>query len=135
VEPAKKISALSYYQQQTGSLMKLYEQKGKDLFVAGYTLNQRESGGYESYSVWSKTVPALLPKTDLIASLIQQSRKPSACSTGKMGGGHADCRGLVPGHANVSRSVLRFEISERATACSGNPGAEALIFRYVVSLL
>ena len=112
--------------------MKLYEQNGKDLFVAGYTLNQRESGGYESYSVWSKTVPALLPKTDLIASLIRQSRKPSACSTGKMGGGHADCRGLVPGHADVSRSVLRFEISERATACSGNPGAEALIFRYVV---
>jgi hypothetical protein len=47
--------------------MKLYEQMGKDLFVAGYTLNQREMGGYESYSVWSKTVPTLLPKTDLIA--------------------------------------------------------------------
>jgi hypothetical protein len=47
--------------------MKLYEQKGKDLFVAGYTLNQGETGGYESYSVWSKTVATLLPKTDLIA--------------------------------------------------------------------
>jgi hypothetical protein len=47
--------------------MKLYEQKGKDLFVASYTLNQRETGGHESYSVWSKTVPALLPKTDLSA--------------------------------------------------------------------
>jgi hypothetical protein len=67
VERAKKISALIYYQQQTVNLMKLYEQKGKDLFVADYTLNQRETGGYESYSVWSKTVPAWLPKTDLIA--------------------------------------------------------------------
>jgi hypothetical protein len=64
---AKKISALIYYRQQTENLMKLYEQKGKDLFVADYTLNQRERGGYESYSVWSKTVPTLLPKTDLIA--------------------------------------------------------------------
>ena len=34
VERAKKISALIYYQQQTENLMKLYEQKGKDLFVA-----------------------------------------------------------------------------------------------------
>jgi hypothetical protein len=67
VERAKKISALIYYQQQTENLMKLYHQKGKDLFVGGYTLNQRETGGYESYSVWSKTVPTLLPKTDLIA--------------------------------------------------------------------
>jgi hypothetical protein len=67
VERAKKISALIYYQQQTESLMKLYEQKGKDLFVAKYTLNQSERGGYESYSVWSKTVATLLPKTDLIA--------------------------------------------------------------------
>jgi hypothetical protein len=67
VERAKKISALIYYQQQTEHLMKLYEQKGKDLFVANYTLNQRETGGYESYSVWSKTVATLLPKTDLIA--------------------------------------------------------------------
>jgi hypothetical protein len=31
VERAKKISALSYYHQQTETLMKLYEQKGKDL--------------------------------------------------------------------------------------------------------
>jgi hypothetical protein len=67
VERAKKISALFYYQQQTQNLMKLYEQKGKDLFVAKYTLNQRETGGYESYCAWSKTVPTLLPKTDLIA--------------------------------------------------------------------
>jgi hypothetical protein len=67
VERANKISALIYYQQQMGSLTKLYEQKGKDLFVGKYTLNQRETGGYESSSVWSKTVPTLLPKTDLIA--------------------------------------------------------------------
>ena len=47
--------------------MKLYEQKGKDLFVAKCTLNQLGDGGYESYSVWSKTVATLLPKTDFIA--------------------------------------------------------------------
>ena len=67
VERAKKISALIYYQQQTENLMKLSEQKGKDLFMASYTLNQRERGGYESYSAWSKTVATLPPKTDLIA--------------------------------------------------------------------
>jgi hypothetical protein len=67
VERAKKISALIYYQQQAENLRKLYEQKGKDLYVANYTLNQGETGGYESFSVWSKTVPTLLPKTDFIA--------------------------------------------------------------------
>jgi hypothetical protein len=67
VKRAKKISALIYYQQQAENLRKLYEQKGKDLFVANYTLNQRETGGYASYSAWSKTVPTLLPKTDFIA--------------------------------------------------------------------
>jgi hypothetical protein len=67
VERAKKLSALIYYQQQTEALTKLYAEKGKDFFVAKYTLNQTETGGYESYSVWSKTVPSLLPKTDLIA--------------------------------------------------------------------
>ena len=67
VERAKKISALIYYQQQTENLTKLYQQKGKDFLVGSYTLNQRETGGYESYSVWSKTIPTLLPKTDLVA--------------------------------------------------------------------
>jgi hypothetical protein len=67
VERAKKISALIYYQQQTKALMKLYEQKGKDIFVAKYTLNQLKTGGYGSCCVWSKTIPTLLPKTDRIA--------------------------------------------------------------------
>jgi hypothetical protein len=67
VERAKKVSALFYYQQQTETLKKLYEQKGKDLFVANYTLNRLETGGYESLCVWSKRVPTLLPKTDFIA--------------------------------------------------------------------
>jgi hypothetical protein len=47
--------------------MKLYEEKGKDFFVAKYTLNQLGDRGYESYCVWSKTVPTLLPKTDRIS--------------------------------------------------------------------
>src|ERR1700757_212605 len=67
VERAKKVSELFYYQQQTETLVKLYEQKGKDLFVANYTLNRLETGGYESMCVWSKTVSSLLPKTDFIA--------------------------------------------------------------------
>jgi hypothetical protein len=67
VERAKKISALIYYQQQTQTLMKLYEQNGREIFVAKYTLNQLTTGGYGSYCVWVKTVPTLLPKTDLIA--------------------------------------------------------------------
>jgi hypothetical protein len=65
VERAKKISALIYYQQQTETLMELYEQKGKDLYVGEYTLNEFETG-YESFCTWSKTIPTLLPKTDLI---------------------------------------------------------------------
>ncbi len=67
VERAKKVSELFYYQQQTETLVKLYEQKGKDLLVANYALNQLETGGYESICVWSKTVPTLLPKTDFVA--------------------------------------------------------------------
>ena len=65
VERAKKISALIYYQQQTENLTKLYEQRGKDLYVGEYTLNEFETG-YESFCTWSKTIPTLLPKTDLI---------------------------------------------------------------------
>jgi hypothetical protein len=67
VERAKKVSELFYYQQQTGSLVKLYQEKGKDLFVANYTLNRLETGGYESMCVWSKTIPTLLARTDFIA--------------------------------------------------------------------
>src|SRR5260370_21470237 len=79
VERAKKTSALSYYQQQAEKLMKLYEQKGKDIFIAKYALNQLETGGYESYSFWSKTVPTLLPKADLIAFF--DPTKPESQST------------------------------------------------------
>jgi hypothetical protein len=70
VERAKKISAGIYYQQQTEALMKLYEQKQKALFVAKYTLNQLEDGGYRSYCVWSKTVPTLLPNLSSMSVLI-----------------------------------------------------------------
>jgi hypothetical protein len=67
ISEATEQAYLATPRQQTENLTKLYEQKRKDLFVAKYTLNQRDSGGYESYSVWSKTVATLLPKTDLIA--------------------------------------------------------------------
>jgi hypothetical protein len=87
VERAKKISALIYYQQQAENLRKLYEQKGKDIYVANYTLHQRETGGYASYSAWSKTVPTLLPKTRIgsvfTLSSVAVSRKNSATSCWK----------------------------------------------------
>lgn len=82
VERAKKISELFYYQQQTETLVKLYEQKGKDLFVANYALNQLETGGYESICVWSKTVPTLLPKTDFVA-LFDPTRPESQRKLGR----------------------------------------------------
>ena len=47
-----------------------------------------------------------------------------------MGGGHEDCWRFVPGHANVSDAILRFEISDGGTAWSGNSAAEALIVQF-----
>jgi uncharacterized protein YtpQ (UPF0354 family) len=66
VQRAKGITNLMYYQEQGSLLEQLHEKTGKDLYVAKYTLNERPDGSLVSYCVWSKGVPSLLPKTDLV---------------------------------------------------------------------
>jgi hypothetical protein len=58
----------SDYQWQKSELDKLNERNGTELFVASYTLVQSNGdGALQSYAVWSRGVPTLLPETDLIA--------------------------------------------------------------------
>lgn len=64
VERAKRGAAHLYYGEQKETLEKLYENKGKDVFVASYTLNQLDSGAYVSVGVWTKGVATLLAVTD-----------------------------------------------------------------------
>ncbi|PWT87869.1 MAG: hypothetical protein C5B54_11585 [Acidobacteria bacterium] len=53
------------YAEQKTLLEKKLRVSGKDLFVATYSVVQKEpSGEYQSYCVWSSGVPALLPKTE-----------------------------------------------------------------------
>jgi hypothetical protein len=73
---ASRLAPLMYYQQQQATLGKLYEQNGKDHFIADYKLNQWQNGKYASFGVWSNTVRTLLPKTDLIAFFDPQLPEP-----------------------------------------------------------
>src|SRR5437870_5380429 len=59
------LTGILYYSQQKALLDKLNAKLGKDEFVSKYTFTQRPDGSYTSYSVWTRTVPTLLPKTDL----------------------------------------------------------------------
>jgi hypothetical protein len=65
VQKAVRMAPLLYYQEQKASLEKLYEKNGKDLFVASYTLTQKDRA-YGSVAVWTKGVPTLLPVADEI---------------------------------------------------------------------
>jgi hypothetical protein len=61
-----KSIAMEYGDQQ-GLLNNLHEKTGQDLFVASYSAMQRnDTGEIVSYSVWSKGVDGLLPRTDLV---------------------------------------------------------------------
>lgn len=113
VERAKKISALIYYQQQTEALTKLYGQKRKDILVAKYALNQLNTGGYESYCIWSKTVPTLLPRTDLIA--FSDPAKP--VSQGTLGMAKWEDVASIAGHLflDIQMFPARFYVSKFLT--------------------
>jgi hypothetical protein len=55
------------YDEQKSLLDRLHEKTGEDVFVASYTAVQdRESGKVSSYSVWSKEVVSLLPRSDTV---------------------------------------------------------------------
>jgi hypothetical protein len=49
------------------TLSRLHEKKGTDVFVASYTVAEKEDGTVFSYAVWTRGVPTLLPKADWIA--------------------------------------------------------------------
>jgi len=66
VQRARGLAGMLYYSQQKDLLEKLYEKTRKDDFVASFKFTQRSDGSYLSYSVWSRGIRTLLPKTDLI---------------------------------------------------------------------
>jgi len=55
------------YNEQKETLDKLHEKQREAVFVATYSaMKKKDNGELTSYCVWSKGVPTLLPKTDLI---------------------------------------------------------------------
>ncbi len=53
------------YEEQKELLNDIYETKDEDIFVASFSARQdQETGEVRSYSVWSKDVVSLLPRTD-----------------------------------------------------------------------
>jgi hypothetical protein len=66
VERARKMAAMTYYEEQKKILESLYEKSGKDLFVASYTLmrHQGAQDEFRSHGVWSRDIATLLPVTD-----------------------------------------------------------------------
>jgi hypothetical protein len=66
IQRARRIAALSYYEEQNRNLEQFYKKIGKDLFIASYTLSDRD-GRYLSLGVWSRGIPTLLPLSDEIA--------------------------------------------------------------------
>ena len=66
VQRARKFAGLATYTDQKANLDRHYQQSGKDIFVAAFTLNQAPTGQYTSSSVWSKGVATLLPETDVV---------------------------------------------------------------------
>lgn len=56
------------YTEQKELLDKLHQKTGEDVFVASFS-GLEDSGHFASYSVWTKGVPTLLPRTDRIALL------------------------------------------------------------------
>jgi hypothetical protein len=60
-------TVLRDYDEQKSLLDQLHEKTGEDVFVASYSAVQdKDSGKVESYSVWSKEVVSLLPRSDTV---------------------------------------------------------------------
>lgn len=66
VRRARGLCGMIYYAEQKELLDALHENTGKDIYVGKFTLTQREDGSHMSYCIWSRNVPSLLPKTDVI---------------------------------------------------------------------
>jgi hypothetical protein len=66
VRRAKGLAGSFYYSQQKQLLTELHKKTGKDHFIAAYNVYERKEGGHMCYSVWSKGIQTLLPKTDLV---------------------------------------------------------------------
>jgi uncharacterized protein YtpQ (UPF0354 family) len=60
------------YAEQKALLDKLHEKSGSDLFVASYSAGERD-GVIHTHCVWAKGVPTLLPKTDFVVCMKQQT--------------------------------------------------------------
>jgi len=63
----KKMNSLEDYGSQKNMLEKVHAEEKKDLFVATFNLYKNpETGRITSHATWSKDVPTLLPKTELV---------------------------------------------------------------------
>jgi hypothetical protein len=76
VQRARRLAGLCTYEDQKVNLDRAYEKIGKDIFVGSFNLMQTTAGAYETYSVWSKDVPTLLPETDVV--MFFDGSKPKA---------------------------------------------------------
>lgn len=68
----------SDYESQKQAFDSVHEQRGKDVFVASFTLVQRKSGQLMSYSVLSKGVDTWLPRSDVVMFVDQEQPRATA---------------------------------------------------------
>ncbi|MEQ8838327.1 MAG: hypothetical protein RID07_16095, partial [Lacipirellulaceae bacterium] len=62
------------YHNQKQLLDMQHEKAGTDIFVASYSAIEEESTGrLQTYTTWSRDVPTLLPKTDLLILMAMNS--------------------------------------------------------------
>lgn len=76
IQRARRLAALLNYQEQQADLEQRYKQTGKACFIAKYTLSQTPAGDYCATAVWSKGVPTLLPKTDVVMFFDENQPEP-----------------------------------------------------------
>jgi hypothetical protein len=62
--------AVMDYQQQKADLERIYEREQTDVFVASHAQWESPDGASYTCCVWSKDIPSLLPKTEMIIFLI-----------------------------------------------------------------
>lgn len=63
------------YNEQKQSLDMIHDREGVDVFVASYSIQTKPDGTNQSICVWANGVDSLLPKTELIALLVDEDGK------------------------------------------------------------
>jgi hypothetical protein len=102
------------YGDQGELLNSLHEKTGLDVFVASYSAIQKnDTGEIVSYSVWSKGVDTLLPRTDVIHFFVpNEESKGAVAATGDW-----DTVMRIVGHLMKPQGIYpeRYRVSEFPT--------------------